>query len=109
MTVDELKPRIPRTEYPQRWRTVQSFMAQQGLDLLIAYADDRATYGAAHARWLADFPVHFESMCVLLRQEGDPILFAVPKAMNTRVWLEAFLMCVSFASLPTQMKNTSIR
>jgi Xaa-Pro aminopeptidase len=80
MTVDKSNPRIPRTEYPQRWRTVQSLMAQQGLDLLIAYADDRATYGAAHARWLADFPVHFESVCVLLRQEGLPILLCGPES-----------------------------
>jgi Xaa-Pro aminopeptidase len=80
MTFDESKPRIPRTEYPQRWRSVQSLMAQQGLDLLIAYADDRATYGAAHARWLADFPVHFESVCVLFRQEGLPILLCGPES-----------------------------
>jgi Xaa-Pro aminopeptidase len=77
---DESKPRIPRTEYPQRWHSVQSLMAQQGLDLLIAYADDRATYGAAHARWLADFPVHFESVCVLLRQDGLPILLCGPES-----------------------------
>jgi Xaa-Pro aminopeptidase len=80
MTFDESKPRIPRAEYPQRWRNVQSLMAKQGLDLLIAYADDRATYGAAHARWLADFPVHFESVCVLLRQEGLPILLCGPES-----------------------------
>lgn len=80
MAFDESKPRIPRAEYPQRWRSVQSLMAQQGLDLLIAYADDRATYGAAHARWLADFPVHFESVCVLLRQEGLPILLCGPES-----------------------------
>ena len=80
MIFDESKPRIPRTEYPQRWKSVQSLMAQQGLDLLIAYADDRATYGAAHARWLADFPVHFESVCVLLRQEGLPILLCGPES-----------------------------
>ena len=80
MIFDESKPRIPRAEYPQRWRNVQSLMAQQGLDLLVAYADDRATYGAAHARWLADFPVHFEPVCVLLRQAGPPILLCGPES-----------------------------
>ena len=80
MIVDESKPRIPREEYSQRWRTVQALMARQGLDLLVAYADDRATYGAAHARWLADFPVHFEPVCVLLRQEGLPILLCGPES-----------------------------
>jgi len=80
VTLDESRLRIPRAEYPQRWRNVQSLMAQQGLDLLVAYADDRATYGAAHARWLADFPVHFEPVCVLLRQAGPPILLCGPES-----------------------------
>jgi Xaa-Pro aminopeptidase len=80
MAFDKSKPRIPRAEYPQRWQAVQALMARQGLDLLIAYADDRATYGAAHARWLADFPVHFEPVCVLLRQEGPPILLCGPES-----------------------------
>jgi len=73
-------PRIPAEEYPQRWRRAQALVAEQGLDLLIAYADDRATYGAAHARWLADFPVHFEPACILLRREGNPILVCGPES-----------------------------
>lgn len=74
------RPQIPAEEYPQRWRKVQALMAERGLDVLIAYADDRATYGAAHARWLADFPVHFEPVCVLLRAEGDPMLLCGPES-----------------------------
>ncbi len=73
-------PRIPAEEYPQRWCKVQALMEEQRLDLLIAYADDRATYGAAHARWLADFPVHFEPAFVLLRREGAPILVCGPES-----------------------------
>jgi len=73
-------PRIPATEYPQRWRKVQSLMSQHQVDALVAYADDRATYGAAHVRWLADVPVHFEPMCVLLLPEGDPILLCGPES-----------------------------
>ena len=45
------QPAIPAAEYPERWRRVQAMMAEHTLDLVIAYADDRATYGAAHARW----------------------------------------------------------
>ncbi len=54
------KPTIPAEEYPKRWARVQELMEQNDLDLLIAYADDHAVFGPAHARWLADFPVHFE-------------------------------------------------
>lgn len=73
-------PRIPAEEYPQRWRKVQAWMASSNLDLLIAYADDRTTYGNAHSRWLTDFPVMFEPVCILLQQTGDPIMLCGPES-----------------------------
>jgi Xaa-Pro aminopeptidase len=73
-------PRIPATEYPERWRRVQALMAAQDLDYLVAYADDRASFGPAHARWLADFPVHFEPTCILMPREGDPVMLVGPES-----------------------------
>ena len=73
------KPSIPAEEYPIRWARVQQMMEQENLDLLVAYADDRAVFGAAHARWLANFPVHFEPVCVLLFREGAPIMLCGPE------------------------------
>ena len=55
-------------------------MSAMNLDLVLAYADDRATFGAAHARWLADFPVHFEPVLVLLAAEGSPVMLVGPKS-----------------------------
>ena len=55
-------------------------MAQQNLDFLVAYADDRAVFGAAHARWLANFPVHFEPVCILMPRTGDPIMLCGPES-----------------------------
>jgi Xaa-Pro aminopeptidase len=37
-------------------------------------------FGPAHARWLANFPVHFEPVCVLLRPQGDPIMLCGPES-----------------------------
>ena len=71
---------IPKTEYPARWRRVQTMMAQQNLDVLVAYADDRAVFGPAHARWLANFPVHFEPVCILMAKTGDPIMLVGPES-----------------------------
>ena len=71
---------IPVSEYFERWKRVQAMMAEQGLDFLVAYADDRATYGAAHARWLANFPVHFEPVCVLVPRQGEPMLLVGPES-----------------------------
>ena len=55
-------------------------MDEKELDILVAYADDRATYGPAHARWLANFPVHFEPVCILMFRQGDPILLTGPES-----------------------------
>ena len=77
---DNVNPTIPGAEYPLRWAKVQKLMSELTLDLLVAYADDRATFGAAHARWLADFPVHFEPVCILMPAQGDPIMLTGPES-----------------------------
>lgn len=76
----DLFPTIPAAEYPQRWARVQRWMAARGVDLLLAYADDRAVFGPAHARWLADLPVHFEAMCVVMAAQGEPVLLTGPES-----------------------------
>jgi Xaa-Pro aminopeptidase len=80
MTQQSALPTIPASEYPGRWRKVQAMMAEQGLDFLVAYADDRATFGPAHARWLANFPVHFEPACVLMPSQGTPAMLVGPES-----------------------------
>jgi Xaa-Pro aminopeptidase len=73
-------PTIPPEEYPRRWRRVQSLMQAERLDLLVAYGNDRAVFGPAHVRWLADIPVHFEPMAVLVPPAGDPVLACGPES-----------------------------
>jgi Xaa-Pro aminopeptidase len=79
-TVAGSRPVIPAGEYPLRWDRVRSLLAERDLDLLVAYADDRATFGPAHARWLADFPVHFEPACVLVPRDGPPVMLVGPES-----------------------------
>ena len=55
-------------------------MAEQDLDFVVAYADDRATFGPAHTRWMANFPVHFEPACILLPRQGEPVLLVGPES-----------------------------
>ncbi len=71
---------VPASEYPERWKKVQGMMDEKGLDFLVAYADDRATFGPAHARWLANFPVHFEPVCLLIFKQGNPIMLTGPES-----------------------------
>jgi Xaa-Pro aminopeptidase len=80
MERETVRPTIPAEEYAPRWRRVQALLAERDLDVLVAYADDRATFGAAHARWLADFPVHFEPVCILVPLEGAPVMLVGPES-----------------------------
>ena len=49
-----MRPRINEKEFEIRQKKVQDMMAQKGLDLVLAYADDRFVYGQAYARWLVN-------------------------------------------------------
>lgn len=80
MAPQPMGPIIPASEYPGRWKRVQAMMETQGLDFLIAYADDRATFGPAHARWLGNFPVHFEPVCILLFRQAEPVMLTGPES-----------------------------
>ena len=59
-------PKIPVSEYPERWAKVQQVLADEKLDMLLVYADDRHTYGAAYARYYGNLPVAFEPVLLLL-------------------------------------------
>jgi len=72
-------PRIPDSEFQIRWDRLQAAMADVGLDLVIAYADDHAVAGPAHARYFADFAPHFEPVCVLMPSAGRPLLLSGPE------------------------------
>ena len=74
------RPQIPAADYAEGWLRVQAMMAAGDLDFLVAYADDRASFGPAHARWLADFPVHFEPACILMPRVGEPVMLVGPES-----------------------------
>ena len=78
----DVAPVIGAAEYRQRWARVHGLMDERRLDLLIAYADDRAVFGPAHARWLADFPVHFEPVCILLARGQEPVMATGPETLE---------------------------
>ncbi len=88
MTNEYLRPTIPRQEFLARWSRVQHLMDSLALDLLLAYADDRAVFGPAHARWLGNFPVHFEPACIVMPRDrfaernNEPILLTGPESVE---------------------------
>lgn len=74
------RPGIPEEEFPQRQLRVQEMLVHNGIDLLVAYADDRAVFGPAHARWLFDYAPHFEPACVLVPAVGEPLIVTGPES-----------------------------
>jgi len=78
--MDVVGPVIPPEEFPRRWCQVQALMQAEDLDLLLAYGNDRAVFGPAHVRWMADIPVHFEPMAVLVPRDGEPVLVCGPES-----------------------------
>ena len=75
-------PKIPLDEYPKRWARVQELLSHEKLDLLLAYADDRFTYGAAYARYYGNLPVAFEPVLVLFTPGNDPVLLCGPETLG---------------------------
>lgn len=71
--------RIPREEYPMRWKKVRKIMKEHNLDMILTYSDERATYGNAYARYYVDLQTHFEPALVLFLPDRDPLLLVGPE------------------------------
>lgn len=71
-------------------------MRDNDLGLLIAYSNDREVFGQAHARWLCDFPVHLEPVCLIFAQTGKPIMATGPEstffALNRSTIEDAYIL-----------------
>ena len=75
-------PVIAAEAFPARWEAVRNLMERHHLDLFIAWADDRAVFGPAHARWFANVPIHFEPACVVMPRSGHPLLLTGPETIE---------------------------
>ena len=83
-------PKIPASEYKARWDRVQAVLAAENLDLLLVYADDRHTYGAAYARYYGNLPVAFEPVLLLFAPGHDPALLVGPETEGYAREVSAF-------------------
>lgn len=72
-------PKIPVTEYRQRWAKVQGVLKAQNLDMMLLYADDRFTYGNAYGRYFCNVPTAFEPVLILFTPGKDPVLLVGPE------------------------------
>ena len=77
-----MMPRIPQEEYPQRWEKARQILKELDLDLMLAYSDDRFTYGNAYARYFGDLQTVFEDTLVMLLPDRDPVLLVGPETIG---------------------------
>ena len=69
-----MRPTIKQEEFAARGQRVQNLMEEKGLDLVIAYADDRFVYGQAYARWLLNYQPAFEPAFIMVPAKGDSVV-----------------------------------
>lgn len=70
---------IPKSEFQQRWATLQQKMAEADLDILIAHGDEA---DPSMVRYLSDYWPLFETGGVALGRQGDPVLLIGPETLT---------------------------
>jgi Xaa-Pro aminopeptidase len=92
-------PSISAAGFRARWERLQGRMAAAGTGLLVVFGDDRAVFGPANVRYVADFPVHFEPTMILLGASGDPVLVTGPETIGHAELVSSVPRCVAIAEL----------
>ena len=73
------QPTIPAAEFEERRRRLRERMADDRIDVFIAYSDDRAAYGQQHARYLFNYQPHFEPALSVVPLAGDAFIATGPE------------------------------
>lgn len=73
-------PVIPEEEFMNRQQQVKELLKENNLDLFLAYADDKAVFGPAYARWLFNYAPHFEPCVILIPAEGEAVILTGPES-----------------------------
>ena len=70
---------IPREEFGERVRKAQKLMAEQGIDVMFAFANEAEPQ---FVRYLSDYWPSFETAAVLFGRKGDPLLLIGPESLT---------------------------
>lgn len=74
-----MKPKIPVSEFMERVKKTQASMKEEGLDLLLCYANEAEPQ---FVRYYSDYWPNFETAGVLIPQEGDALLLIGPESLT---------------------------
>ncbi|HVQ29257.1 MAG TPA: Xaa-Pro peptidase family protein [Vicinamibacteria bacterium] len=82
-------PTIPESEFETRRSLVREAMARDGIDLFVAYSDDRAAFGQQHSRYLFNYQPHFEPALTLIPRDDEALIATGPES-------DAFVLATSW-------------
>ena len=54
-------------------------MDKNNIDIVVAYSDDRATFGQQYTRYFFNYQPHFEPACVIIPKEGESCIVTGPE------------------------------
>ena len=74
------RPRIPDEEFALRRARLREELDSAGMDALVAYSDQHATFGQQNARYLFDYQPHFEACLVVVPREGEAFIATGPES-----------------------------
>lgn len=72
-------PKIPDSEFLDRYKAIQKLMKEADVDVLLAYAHEAEPQ---FVRYLSDYWPSFETAGVLMGQEGMPLLIIGPESLT---------------------------
>ena len=72
--------RSPRRSSRRAATSCAPRMAREGIDLFIAYSDDRAAFGQQHARYLFNYQPHFEPALTIIPVDGEALIATGPES-----------------------------
>ena len=73
-------PKIEESEFKDRRQRLRSLMEKKEIDVVIAYADDRATFGQQFSRYYFNYQPHFEPACVIIPLNKDSFIVTGPES-----------------------------
>tara|TARA_B100001013_G_C24605893_1_gene440965 strand:+ start:267 stop:1454 length:1188 start_codon:yes stop_codon:yes gene_type:complete len=73
------KPNIHKSEFKKRRENLRLLMDKNNIDIVVAYSDDRATFGQQYTRYFFNYQPHFEPACVIIPKEGESCIVTGPE------------------------------
>ncbi len=73
-------PKIKKFEFSERRNYLRHLMKLNNLDFIIAYADDRATFGQQFSRYYFNYQPHFEPACLVIPFDNSSYIITGPES-----------------------------